>query len=479
MIVERSSRLRGPVVIFVAVMFVLADASSSAANFCDWTGTVSNLWNNAGNWTNCGGTVPQTGDTVNFQPGGQHGSTQNDIVGLTAQDIDFFGLASGHGAQFSAPLTLGGSGNNVRTPSGNLTLGNISGQAFNVEFSTGSSSDIHVSGVLSGSGTVTVDGAAIVYFEGANTFTGAMTINSGEVYAQTNSALGTAGAGTLVNTDAALVLNGITTAEPITLNPAAFLTVLQGDTVTSGQVSMPSSGVMVFNVASGTTLTMNGGITAVAATTVFKINSGKLTLGGANGQSATTVNAGTLILTGTHPGTMTNASGVFGGTGTIGSLTASGGIVAPGLSPGLLISSGTTTFNSSTTFEAELNGTAAGTQYDQLRSAGVTLGNPTLNVILGFTPPDGTAFTIIDNTSGTPVTGGFNGLAEGGTFASGGKVFRVSYQGGTGNDVVVTALVSVPTMPWPWLLGLGLLLAASGSYLLRRSNVVVVGSSGA
>ena len=71
----------------------------------------------------------------------------------------------------------------------------------------------------------------------------------------------------------------------------------------------------------------------------------------------------------------------------------------------------------------------------------VTLGNPTLRLdILAGLPVQGQPFLLIDNDGADPVVGKFQGLPEGATFDASGAAFQISYVGGTGNDVVVTAL---------------------------------------
>jgi hypothetical protein len=92
-----------------------------------------------------------------------------------------------------------------------------------------------------------------------------------------------------------------------------------------------------------------------------------------------------------------------------------------------------------------LNGTAAGTQYDQLRVTGaVNLSGP-LAVTAGNAAALGDTFVILDNDGADAVTGTFAWLPEGATLAGGGQVFRVSYVGGTGNDVTLTRVV--PPLP--------------------------------
>lgn len=97
-----------------------------------------------------------------------------------------------------------------------------------------------------------------------------------------------------------------------------------------------------------------------------------------------------------------------------------------------------------------------------------SLNGATLNVAPNFAPAPGTQFTIIDNDGAvTPVTGTFAGLPEGATFSASGATFQVTYEGGNGNDVVLTVLSLVPSMPLPGFVLLALALAALGWFALR------------
>ena len=89
--------------------------------------------------------------------------------------------------------------------------------------------------------------------------------------------------------------------------------------------------------------------------------------------------------------------------------------------------------------------------YDQLKvganySGGgnaVALGNSAalqVNLSDGWSIKQGDQFTLIDNLSSTAVSGTFNGLAEGAQFTVEGITFSITYVGGTGNDIVITAL---------------------------------------
>jgi hypothetical protein len=58
-------------------------------------------------------------------------------------------------------------------------------------------------------------------------------------------------------------------------------------------------------------------------------------------------------------------------------------------------------------------------------------------------------FMIIKNDSTDAVTGTFTGLAQGATFVVSGVTFQISYTGGDGNDVVLTATAVPATVTTP------------------------------
>lgn len=80
---------------------------------------------------------------------------------------------------------------------------------------------------------------------------------------------------------------------------------------------------------------------------------------------------------------------------------------------------------------------AAGEQV--ITTGTVTLDAPTLDLI-NTGAQAGDSITLIDNDGTDPVQGTFANLPEGATFSSGGTLYRITYAGGTGNDVVVTVL---------------------------------------
>jgi autotransporter-associated beta strand protein len=160
--------------------------------------------------------------------------------------------------------------------------------------------------------------------------------------------------------------------------------------------------------------------------TLLKDGSGTLTLTGSTTYTGpTTVNGGTLA------GTVSLAGPL---------VVNSGGTVSPGTaSPGIL-GSQNATFGAGSTFSVRLNGTGAGSGYDELGVSGPAdlSSSPTLNVTLGFASAVGDTFTILTSTAGT--SGAFqdpagNPLPDGAVFTAGGSRFQISY---AGTEVVLT-----------------------------------------
>lgn len=209
---------------------------------------------------------------------------------------------------------------------------------------------------------------------------------------------------------------------------------LGGGTLTTGGLNIATS---FFGAISGSGSLIKEG------TEVFRLERSNSYTG------STTVNAGTLLINGSVTSNVTVASGAtVGGSGTINSSNSltvqSGGTIAPGTSPGIL-NSGNVTLQSGSAFNAELNGTTVGTQYDQLNVTGtVTIGsNVTLNGSLGFTPAAGDTFVIINNDGSDAISGTFNGLGQGALLTIGGEKFHIVYNHNSGdgnaNDVALIA----------------------------------------
>lgn len=159
--------------------------------------------------------------------------------------------------------------------------------------------------------------------------------------------------------------------------------------------------------------------------------------------------AGTLFLNGTntYTGETTVLEGTLSGSGTIGKARIQpGATLAPGTSPGTF-QTGDLVFDAGSILALEFDSASLA---DKLSVTGtVTLtGDVELSLSLGYFPASRDVFTIIANDGADPVEtfGGFalfsfggNQLSEGEQFIAAGVEWTISYTGGDGNDVVLTA----------------------------------------
>jgi len=156
--------------------------------------------------------------------------------------------------------------------------------------------------------------------------------------------------------------------------------------------------------------------------------------GSGTGSGAVQVNAGTLAGRGTIAGAVTVGTG-----------SGAGAVLAPGGSGGkpgnpLTIQS-TLTFKSDATYKVDLN--SLHVIADEVIVNGVTIENGALFSLLGSGQgilAPGTVFTVIDNTSGTPIAGTFANLADGSTLTVKRNTYQANYEGGDGNDLTLTVL---------------------------------------
>lgn len=121
-----------------------------------------------------------------------------------------------------------------------------------------------------------------------------------------------------------------------------------------------------------------------------------------------------------------------------------------------------------------IDGTFRGGQYSGLDVSGSVNLQSTLVFSGSYVPVAGDVFVIISNDGTDPVVGTFTGLPEGATINFNGMPLRVSYVGGDGNDVTLTALgatggFAVPTLSDYALVLLALAVLAVGAVGMRRS----------
>jgi hypothetical protein len=108
--------------------------------------------------------------------------------------------------------------------------------------------------------------------------------------------------------------------------------------------------------------------------------------------------------------------------------------------PGVVTIAGGAVLTRASTFQADLNGTTAGSGYSQLVVHGpVDLGGARLDLRVNFVPPLGSSFEILTTSDRRGIQGRFHGLNEGAIFEADGFEFRITYHGGkNGRSVVLT-----------------------------------------
>jgi uncharacterized repeat protein (TIGR01451 family) len=409
---------------FVAIVLAAAllgtAHTAEAATTRTWTGNgTTDNWTDANNW---GGIAPAAGDSLIFPATANRKSNVNDYPADTT---------------FST-ITLNGSG---YTLNGNSII----------------ESDEIINQPSSGTNTITFDinGPATIsqvsgklILSGDNDFTGDVNIGGGSLVALSDTALGQGlpSGETYVDSDAALVVaGGIDSPEGVNIgglglggdgvlqsaNGTNRLAQVRMDGPTRIGVGNSTLVVQVLTVtASGATLELVGGgklqVEDSFLTGTVEVTDGNLTW-----------NAASQVFVNVRP------DGWLRGTGLVSQADVYGGVIWPGSgnAPGMLSVFNATTFHSGY-FRVDIDGPGAGTGYGQLATNGLTL-NPLATVLeldITTTPSVGDVFRIIDNTGGSPVSGTFLDLPEGAIFIDSGYAWKISYTGGTGNDVTLTVL---------------------------------------
>jgi hypothetical protein len=124
------------------------------------------------------------------------------------------------------------------------------------------------------------------------------------------------------------------------------------------------------------------------------------------------------------------------------------GTISPGAGAPGILTVGNTTFTANATVDAEIDGPGTGVgDSDQLKVLGtIDLGGAALSFggsdIVGSGPT--TTIVLIDNDGNEAVVGTFAGLPDGAAINVNGQNFNIHYNGGDGNDVVLTGIAVAP-----------------------------------
>ncbi|CAG9297436.1 cadherin domain-containing protein [Celerinatantimonas diazotrophica] len=320
---------------------------------------------------------------------------------LSTDASETVGSIAGTGSIVANGGTLTVGGNNTSTTFSGVFNGGVAGAALEKV----------------GSGTLTLSGN--------NNYSGNTTVSGGTLSIASDANLGF---GTLVLNSGALSVTGNDTIDnAITLQNSSSLNVASN---ISAEFSAVISG-------SGSLLKTGTGTATLSANNTYT--------------GATTLNAGTLSVTGSLSDTSTvvvNSGATLAGSGSIFAANSThtltvngGGFLAPGV-PGVNSGAGELTVNGDLvlngTLKADITGPTAKTEYDQVTVKGdVSLGASSAFDIAYSVSNSGNTFELIDNQGSNVVTGMLNGVAEGGALTSNGHSFQTSYVGGTGNDITL------------------------------------------
>ena len=227
--------------------------------------------------------------------------------------------------------------------------------------------------------------------------------------------------------------------------------ILAGTSTYTGDTYINAARVVVMTPASfgnSTNIIFNYGATLSASNNNFMSASQNLTL-----NPGSSIDAGTFSTT---IGNLTLNPGYLGLIATNGTLTVAGKVacIANGQPrPGVLPMTGNLTINGG--LQVDLGGLTPGNgpgYYSQLQINGnVAIGaSAALSVVLDAAPSPGAQYTVISNMSASAISGTFSGAPQGGTvqamYGGSNYSFTVSYVGGDGNDLTLTA-VSGPVIP--------------------------------
>jgi autotransporter-associated beta strand protein len=212
-----------------------------------------------------------------------------------------------------------------------------------------------------------------------------------------------------------------------------------GSLTGSGIVELLDGTLITGNDNTDTTYT---GVISGIGGNLTKTGSATFTLTGDNAYTGTTfVKGGTLLVRGNQPQSEVTiqTGGTLGGDGTVGAIADLSGHVKPGTPLcGILKCSGFNTHNPANQYYVRINGSVPGLDSDQLDVKGsVLLMGGALQLAVNFAGAAGNEYVIVRNDGTDPVTGTFVGLPQNSYVTNNGVVFRITYQGGDGNDIAL------------------------------------------
>lgn len=384
--------------------------SSGAALDLNGQQGLCELINLAGSGPSGGGCLVNSGIAAASIAGGQLSSISTTSGGIH-DSVPEVTVSGGGGAGATAVASLGLTAASFSISGGTT----VYSAAPSVAISGGGGAGATASAVLSNGSTGTVTGITLTNPGAGYTSAPTVAFNGGAVSSAGTNPTGT---GNALN----FTVSGVTVTNP-----------------GSGYLSAPS---IAFGSGTGTAATANrSAVVLTAASTIggpgdiridapvsgsfplTKTGSGTLTLSAANAYTgATTVASGRLVVSGSLTSSLANSA-----------------MFAPQGTP---VTSGAFSQTSAGTLQLRL--TASGG--DRFTASSLSL-NGALDLIAAPDLPPNAAFTILNNTGTGAVSGTFAGKPNNSTFSASGYTWRISYTGGTGNDVTLTVVAS-PIEVW-------------------------------
>lgn len=333
-------------------------------------------------------------------------------------------------------LSTGSSDGNPYGPYRGFTLG-ASGGTIDIP-NTDNTNVVDIQCIITGSGALTKTGIGTLRLTGTNDYTGTTTISAGTLQL---------GAGTAIPDGA-------------TYGNVSLTGTLDLNNQSEGINGLSGAGTVTSSVAGSRTLTVGNNdqtstfagtiIAGLGTTALTKAGTGSLTLSNTNTYTgATTVSAGTLLVTGSTAAGAVGVTATLGGTGTVGGAITlnNGSTLAPGTGGttiGTLTTAGVS-FSATSTYSVNLDGNAT-PNADKINSTSgiVALGAAanTLTVSSIVNSANADAYIIINAASRT---GTFSGKAEASTFVVSGRTLRINY---AANQVTLTDVTVGLTPAW-------------------------------
>lgn len=453
----------------VLVILMMASLPLSAA-IVTWTGTVDSNWGTGGNWDTTA--IPAPDDHIVF-PANAVILRPNPVNNLGAYSLNSITIVGAYTITSSTKLTTP-TINASATATLAAPLGIPPGQSLTIIQETFIAT-LTLSGIISGTGQVTVNGPGFIAFTGsqANTYTGLTFVgNTGKLrLARTGvesiPADLTVFAGGKVVIDAAS--SQIHYSSLVTVNGELDMSLATGlDSGTDNETigGLAGTGAVELGTRtlgcylSPTNPTYSGVLVGTAASSFRKhgLFTQKLSGSSPNLLGTTVVNGGALTVLGPQPSsdiTVTDGTVLLANSASVGSISMTGtSNLSIGNEPPFVNQSTSENLNLSSTSRVDVfTGSTAGNSTLSVVGS-VVLSSAALTVNTDVQPPGpNVTIKIIDNDGSTDLVSGiFASLPQGAEITSSGATpitFTISYVGGDGNDVTLTSLSSAPTVSRP------------------------------